>query len=297
MPGRESEKLEFSKNGMPLQRDGLHRGLGLLRVFIILIWLNFVVWIGFTTLFLASPINTGAWSLIWGVASFYSVFDLLTVILLSLAIRRCIQSSGISPRTISALLIRIVLLIWLFWAIINLFQGLISFFGVFPLLRNAFERINELNIFFGYDRRIVGFLFVLGNIALARKANARFGNRLVGVREFWLVAACGMLMWLVWLVHTEVVSLFLRNLMGGNNFGMFWTTKIGSLLLRGFGAFWIWRALGCAQKRLKAEIICPTCNYDLTGNTSGTCPECGKTISDATHTGPDPSPVSPAGAS
>jgi hypothetical protein len=29
-------------------------------------------------------------------------------------------------------------------------------------------------------------------------------------------------------------------------------------------------------RRISPASACPTCEYDLTGNTSGTCPECGK---------------------
>ena len=32
------------------------------------------------------------------------------------------------------------------------------------------------------------------------------------------------------------------------------------------------------QQRRIGQGFCPTCSYDLTGNTSGTCPECGTTI-------------------
>jgi len=33
----------------------------------------------------------------------------------------------------------------------------------------------------------------------------------------------------------------------------------------------------CRRLRI-AKGLCPTCSYDLTGNTSGTCPECGSPI-------------------
>ena len=34
----------------------------------------------------------------------------------------------------------------------------------------------------------------------------------------------------------------------------------------------------CYRLALAEHGICPTCGYDLTGNTSGVCPECGTTI-------------------
>ena len=43
MTGRVSKKLELNKNGMPIQRVVLHRGLGLLRVCIVLLVLNWVM--------------------------------------------------------------------------------------------------------------------------------------------------------------------------------------------------------------------------------------------------------------
>ncbi len=118
----------------------------------------------------------------------------------------------------------------------------------------------------------------------------------MGVWEFRLVAACGIL---VCLVDWSVLIIIKLNLIWvlGNFFMTYWSYEIGILLLKGFGVFWTWRALGRAQKRLNAEIPCRICNYNLTGNISGTCPECGTTISNEAPAGPDPSPVSPAGAS
>ena len=289
-----NENLELNKNGMPLQREGLHRGLGLLRVCIVLYVLNWVAWLGIKSMFLPSPVNTGPLSLIMFASCLFSVFAIMTIMLLSIAMRRCTRSSGLSARTLSALLVRIVLLIWMFWTLIHLFQNVFGFVSEIQLLISIFQQKYAQYIFPPYAGHILRLLFVLSSIALARSVNACFSNRLVGVREFRLVVACGML---VCLADWSILIIIKLNLTWGSFFVRYWSYEIGSLLLKGFGVFWIWFAFGRAQIRLNSEIICPTCNYDLTGNTSGTCPECGKTISDETHTGTDPSPVSPAGAS
>ena len=182
----------------------------------------------------------------------------------------------------------------MFWTLIHLFQNVFGFVSEIQLLISIFQQKYAQYIFPPYAGHILRLLFVLSSIALARSVNACFSNRLVGVREFRLVVACGML---VCLADWSILIIIKLNLTWGSFFVRYWSFEIGLLLLKGFGVFWIWRALGCAQKRLTAEIPCRNCNYNLTGNVSGTCPECGKTISDAVPSGPDPSHVSPAGAS
>jgi hypothetical protein len=46
------------------------------------------------------------------------------------------------------------------------------------------------------------------------------------------------------------------------------------LLLAGMPTFWFW-----LRGRCKKPGHCQRCGYDLTGNTSGVCPECGAQIS------------------
>lgn len=293
--GRMNEKFEENKNGIPLQREELSRGLGLLRACIVLFVLNWVAWLGITSMFLPRSVNTGPLSLIMFMACLSSVLAILALMLLSIAMRRCTRSSGLSQLTLSALLVRIVLLIWMFWTLIHFFENVFGFVSGIQLHTSTLRQKYAQYIFPPYAGQILRLLFVLSSIALARSVNARFGNRLVGVWEFRLLAACGML---VWLANLNVLVILYQNLTGGVNFFvMYWLYGIGSLLLKGFCVFWIWRAIGRAQIRLNTEIFCPTCNYDLTGNVSGRCPECGKTISDAAPSGPDPSLVSPAGAS
>ena len=55
----------------------------------------------------------------------------------------------------------------------------------------------------------------------------------------------------------------------------------GTVLVWTFGPGIVWLFL--LEKRRRAGLlgICGTCSYDLTGNTSGVCPECGKPITGA----------------
>lgn len=248
MTGRVNEKLELHKNGMPLQREGLHRGLGLLRVCLVLFLVNWAAWLGIRSMFLPRSVNTGPLSLIMGVSCLFSVLAILTLMLLSIAMRRCTRSSGLSPRTLSVLLVRIVLLIWMFWTLIHFFENIFGFVSGIQLLTSTFRQKYAQYIFPPYAGQILRLLFVLSSIALARTVNARFGNRLVGVWEFRFVAACGML---VCLANLNVLINLYLNLTGGVNFFVkYWSYEIGSLLLKGFGVFWIWCALGRAQIRL-----------------------------------------------
>jgi hypothetical protein len=40
----------------------------------------------------------------------------------------------------------------------------------------------------------------------------------------------------------------------------------------------VWLAARCLPKRRRASIACQQCDYDLTGNVSGVCPECGTAV-------------------
>jgi hypothetical protein len=54
------------------------------------------------------------------------------------------------------------------------------------------------------------------------------------------------------------------------------------LLMCGFLAFAVLRQRGAARSRECAESgCCGGCGYDLTGNTSGVCPECGAPAAEA----------------
>ena len=71
-------------------------------------------------------------------------------------------------------------------------------------------------------------------------------------------------------------------LSGYLNFG--WTQVI-ALLFGGHSAYATLRILRLKREAKRLEIeagrrdrnVCPKCEYDLTGNTSGRCPECGFT--------------------
>ncbi|HXE55277.1 MAG TPA: hypothetical protein VN541_19795 [Tepidisphaeraceae bacterium] len=39
-----------------------------------------------------------------------------------------------------------------------------------------------------------------------------------------------------------------------------------------------WVTMGVRRRRRRRLGLCPACGYDLTGNVSGVCPECGKPV-------------------
>jgi hypothetical protein len=42
------------------------------------------------------------------------------------------------------------------------------------------------------------------------------------------------------------------------------------------GLWWLWRGVARERQQLRArQGLCSLCGYDLTGNVSGVCPECG----------------------
>ena len=50
-----------------------------------------------------------------------------------------------------------------------------------------------------------------------------------------------------------------------------------------FTIFTLYLLLSRPLHRPNDHLTCPTCRYDLTGNTSGTCPECGSPIPQRAH--------------
>ncbi|HEY8748942.1 MAG TPA: hypothetical protein VIM11_13255 [Tepidisphaeraceae bacterium] len=53
------------------------------------------------------------------------------------------------------------------------------------------------------------------------------------------------------------------------------------LLFGSFGMVWLRRVIrDTVHRRRSARGLCVSCSYDLTGNTSGTCPECGKAVAE-----------------
>jgi hypothetical protein len=56
-----------------------------------------------------------------------------------------------------------------------------------------------------------------------------------------------------------------------------WFPFLASVVLYGaasFAAFWLWQSFRACRRRRRGR--CVTCGYDLRGNVSGTCPECGR---------------------
>lgn len=70
----------------------------------------------------------------------------------------------------------------------------------------------------------------------------------------------------------------------GRNTLLLWLPIAGGVLspVLGFGALWLMRRT--VQRSLRKQLAdrgvpcCLQCGYDLTGNTSGICPECGQTV-------------------
>jgi hypothetical protein len=53
-----------------------------------------------------------------------------------------------------------------------------------------------------------------------------------------------------------------------------WTAVLALLVMPA-----LWIGLQAFSKRLSGAPLCSGCSYNLTGNTSGVCPECGKAVS------------------
>jgi ribosomal protein L37AE/L43A len=84
------------------------------------------------------------------------------------------------------------------------------------------------------------------------------------------------------------VSFLLRTL----NWFAGWSEIIAAVC-GGHSAYWTVRSLRSNRKAKRLQIeaerrgrnVCPRCEYDLTGNTSGRCPECGAVLASASTDG------------
>jgi hypothetical protein len=106
--------------------------------------------------------------------------------------------------------------------------------------------------------------FGVSMIAVAR-ASSRVLGLVVGEAMLVGVASAAILiLWPVWtgygVMPPPYVLLFL------------WPVPVGMIFLLFLPSFWSSQGDGGAR--------CPSCEYDLTGNTSGVCPECGQRLTD-----------------
>ena len=96
-----------------------------------------------------------------------------------------------------------------------------------------------------------------------RASNQRRYARAHWVHLGWYYAAV-LLCWLVG-IYTPLATAALTALLP--------MTGVGVWL-----GLWLWRR-GRETARQARQGICPICDYDLTGNLSGVCPECGTAVS------------------
>lgn len=82
-------------------------------------------------------------------------------------------------------------------------------------------------------------------------------------------------------IDYELPGLFLQYFNGqlGNTSGRWWTIDIlfiwPLLLTAALPARWVWVRM---PSRAAKSGLCRICRYDLTGNVSGVCPECGTSV-------------------
>ncbi len=97
-----------------------------------------------------------------------------------------------------------------------------------------------------------------------------FGGRYRGALAEVMLAAAAICA-IGWFVPTEYIPG--PQFVGGNDRKEYW---FFAALLAGFSAFVWW----CTRPRRTRELAarCPHCQYDLRGNVSGICPECGQVI-------------------
>lgn len=108
-------------------------------------------------------------------------------------------------------------------------------------------------------------------------------------RLFTIASVVSLLLWVCWTVLFGVI------VRGGGHYYSWWGTAlppafagalkysfpVWCLLLVLPIVWWIDRLLRRQWTRLRACAgLCQSCGYNLTGNVSGTCPECGTPISD-----------------
>lgn len=141
---------------------------------------------------------------------------------------------------------------------------------------------NMFQVFY-FGQYVWSLAFTITVIRLANVVNRRFEDRLIGPRHrLTLIVFC----YLVWLFGSITVALaeWWGASGGAGTIPPLWLLYFFQLYRWGNPAVtflllgWIWFALNLARMRLLTENRCAACDYDLTGNVSGSCPECGHSL-------------------
>jgi len=115
------------------------------------------------------------------------------------------------------------------------------------------------------------FIVLLCVIPTALEVNRHLGTRRFSDRAVFLVIASSLAVWLLLRFYDQF-----RPDLGAQAFGMAaWKAK---LAIHGAWSISCLVFLDMARRRLPHGPRCSRCRYDLTGNASGVCPECGAAI-------------------
>lgn len=245
--------------------DPLYRGLWMLQLFAALNVLIFAasIGLGFTRIAFDG----------WFSLSI-QMLSLLSWILFAWGLRLCLRRCPMRPKHPAVVIAWITTIIFIAGALAFACDGIISI-----IAKPIFDFEPLLN-------RIISFFFLVLRLFLglscahmAYLLAQRFQYRLIGRVHLVALIAFGVLLWSCSL-SIRVFSLLVIS--SGPTYGMtrwsegFMTTRF----LQGFAilipVFYcaIWHALGRARKRIPVG-LCMACGYNLTGNLSGSCPECG----------------------
>jgi len=133
--------------------------------------------------------------------------------------------------------------------------------------------INVINIILG----LCSLVLVLACASIAYMISNRFRDALIGRVHVVVLIAIGVLVWSIGF-STAVLGWWLSDPAATAASAAWLTTYVTLSLASATGVIvfhaTLWHALRRAQRRIPDK-CCLACGYDLTGNESGVCPECG----------------------
>lgn len=247
--------------------DPLYRGLWMLQLFAALNVVGFAASFGWG---FSRYAYTGWFSLS------IQMLSLLGWILFAWGLRLCLRRCPMRPKHPAVVIAWVTTIIFIAWGLALACDGIIAI-----IAKPIIEFNPLLNRIFSFFFLMLRLLLGLSCAHMAYLIAQRFQYRLIGRGDLFVLIAFGVLLWSCSL-STRVF--FLWQSSSGSTIGMTgwseayvtWFTQVVVVLIPAFhGA--IWYALGRARKRIPVG-LCMACGYNLTGNESGLCPECGEEI-------------------
>lgn len=267
-------------------RDRVYRGFRLIQAAFVIQLLPLVATRYVWQLYWAVPVQTFKW-LAMSVYTILAGLQLLVFILVArgLYLLDC-HSSRIPLMHARIRRIHMALILLMAWSFVQFISQMLRFVDVLAL---PWHPIFWDIVYFA--QALAWFVVLFNGILIAKDANHHLGDLRFSYPTLVLLLSVSLLLWMVHTTYTMYRGEFIfpQWVWVAISYGIPALT-IGWLI-------WGFILLGIARRRIALIMRCPRCSYNLTGNKSGTCPECGEPISISPSSAPGSTPEGFAGRS